>query len=183
MQASIISGYRHIPPYIRRFLFKVLVLLVAWKLIYLLILQPAGVPDHQLKQLTGSAAAKILSLFYTSVTTADDGYKYVISVNGRHILGIAPACTAQELIALYTGILLCLPRRLKKLVAFIIFGTLVIICINAIRCALLAWISLEHYPLFGFAHKWLFNLAIYFAAFYGWTLYLKGYVRTSDSPD
>jgi Transmembrane exosortase (Exosortase_EpsH). len=176
MLARLKDRYNNVPPYTKRLVLKALLLLCAWKLLFWLVLVPTDIPDHQLKMLIGNGAAKMLGLFYDKTGTVDQGYTVAIIVEGKRSLRIAAACTGLELMALYVGVLLCMPvRSTKRLLLFIPTGIAAVIFINMLRCALLVWIYNEHAYFYDIAHKWVFKLAVYLAVFYGWTLYLKGY--------
>ena len=172
---AIVDRYKQMPPYLKGFLLKATILMVVWQFLYHLVFVPTGIPDQQLKTLVGNITAKMLSLFYNDVQAVDMGYTTTIVVNGRRTLGIAPACTGLELIALYIGVLVCLPGNRKRMVLFIAGGIVGICLINSLRCALLVWIHTDYKMLFDIAHKWVFKLAVYFAVFGGWYLYLKPY--------
>src|SRR5690606_22698813 len=123
--------YNSVPRHTKRLVLKALLLLCAWKLLFWLVLVPTDVPDHQLKVLIGNGAAKMLGCFYGKTGAVDQGYTVAIMVEGKRSLRIAAACTGLELMALYVGVLLCLPvRSAKRLLLFIAAGIAAVIFIN-----------------------------------------------------
>jgi exosortase/archaeosortase family protein len=167
--------YNTIPKHVQRFLVKALLLFAGWELLYNLVLLPTQIPDHQLKLIVGNMSAWILSFFYAQVHAVDMGYTVIIAIAGRRILGIAAACDGLKLMALNTGVLLCIPASAQRKMVFIAAGVLGICLLNAVRCAALAHIYMNHVSLFEVAHKWIFTLVVYFAVFGGWVLFIKGY--------
>jgi exosortase/archaeosortase family protein len=157
----------------KRFLVTSVALFILWQLAYKLYMQPSGIPDRALTQITGQASVKVLSLFYDEASGLYDGYKFHIHINGQKTLGIAPYCNGLELMALYVGVLIALPGGARSKIVFSFVGVAGIFLLNIARCCLLVWLHSGNIQLYHFAHHYAFKLVIYFAAFLGWVLYAK----------
>lgn len=167
---SIINKIKEkVPANVRSFLLRAAILVIVWELLYNFVLKPAGIPDDQLTRAVQVGAMEVLSWFYTSVT--DNGNKIII--DGNTAVGIARQCNGLELIALYIGFILCIPTNLKRMLSFIILGTIAISILNVVRTALLAAMYNHDHSLTDFAHHYVFKIIIYAAVFYGWVLYVK----------
>ena len=158
-----------VPAGIRKLLIRAGLLFLAWSLLYHLWLEPLGVPDRQMTALVAAGMVKLLSWFYTDLNLAGSS----ILINGIQAVNIAPACNGLELIVLYAGFILVMPTNWKRMTGFILGGFLVIMLLNILRCALLAWMYVHQMDLADFAHHYVFKLAIYAVVFYGWILYAK----------
>lgn len=163
------KGYDSIPPGLRKFILRGAILFIVWRLLYELLLKPAGIPDNQLIQLVLWGTHKMLAPFYSDLTI--QGYSLLIG--GKTAVTIATACNGLELMVLYVGFLLCFPGTLKRLLLFITGGVLLTIFLNMVRCAVLAMMFYNNYELADFMHHYLFKLAIYGVNFYLWILYSK----------
>jgi len=166
---------RKIPASVKRFIITGAILFVAWQLLYNFLLLPSAIPDNQLTHATGRLSAWVLSFFYPYVDTHFTGYLYLLQVGNENTLGIARHCNGLELMALYAGVLIALPGKVWGKIWFSAAGIAGIFLLNVVRCCLLVWLHMQHAQLYHFAHHYAFKLAVYFAAFYGWTLYLKYY--------
>lgn len=158
-----------IPVNVRKFLLRAVILIVCWELLYNFLLKPAGVPDDQLTQLVQWGAVRVLSVFYSDVSS----YQNLIMINGEKVVSIARQCNGLELIVLYIGFMFCLPSSWKKMLAFGIVGTLVIYILNIFRTAGLAAMYAHQHSMTDFAHHYLFKIIIYAVVFAGWVLYMK----------
>lgn len=164
-----------VPVKVKRFIITGIILFVVWELAYNFLMLPLAIPDNILTIQTGKMSAWVLSFFYPNVDTRFTGYLSLIRIDGKNTLGIARHCNGLELMALYTGVLIALPGSAWKKMLFSISGIAAIFLINIARCCLLIWLHFENAQLYQFAHHYAFKLVVYFAAFYGWTLYLKYY--------
>jgi len=176
-----------IPSAVKSFLFKGFLLFVAWKLIYLLFLQPPRVLDQPLTYFTGVSTAKMLNLItdsskfttqaeineYDSDGTIEKQPVTAIFYQEQRVLSIADACNALELFVLYAGFIICFPSNIKRKIFFMIAGLVFICFINIFRCAGLTLIYI-HYPQYGdFSHHFLFTFIVYACIFLLWWLYSK----------
>src|ERR1700754_1191957 len=110
-----------IPRQILVFLIKALILFVAWKGLYLIVLKPRRTLDGPLTHFTGFTTMKALNLFsgdirYTARDAVDSaqgeaGMVYFPDVyiyrNGEKTLSIGDPCNALEVMVLYAGFLFC----------------------------------------------------------------------------
>src|SRR5690606_25374143 len=124
---SIIDNIKNaVPPKVRPFLLRAIILVVLWELLYNFILKPWGTPDDQLTDLVQFGAIQLLSLFYTDVY----GQGSTIVIEGERAVGIARQCNGLELIVLYLGFIICLPAGAKRMLLFSVIGTVVIYILN-----------------------------------------------------
>ena len=169
--------YDKVPRLVKQFLIRALVIFVAWQLLYRLVLLPVRIPDQFLTNTTGYSTAKILSIFYKNVAVVNSPHikercSYVL-MNGERIVSIADPCNALEIYVLYIAFLFCFPGEWKRRLLFILIGIPYIYIINAIRCALIAWLNTSHKSLVDISHHYIFTTAVYLLVFYLWVLYTK----------
>lgn len=160
-----------VPPKVKKLFIKALLIFIGWEVVYQLILRPLGIPDKELTQLIVSGTVKSLSYFFTEVYHVGS----IVYVNGKASISIAPECNGLELIALYLGIMILMPTKWSKMLKYAIIGTSIIILLNIVRCALLAYLYQHNADVAHFAHKYAFKLTIYIVVFIGWFLYSKNY--------
>lgn len=158
-----------IPKPVKKVLVKIAVLFGAWLLLYPAWLKPLGIPDTQLTQVVTAGTHWMLSFFYEDVQAIDSS----IYLNGKKVVNIGTQCNGLELLALYLGILACIPGSWKRWTVFAITGITAITILNMVRCALLAWMYYHKMSLADFAHHYAFKLIIYAFAFLGWYLYSR----------
>src|ERR1700744_6207195 len=103
--------YTELPPNLRRFLIRGLILFVAWELSYTYLMEPSGIPDNQLTHIIVIGTYRVLTWFYPNVAIVNGAS---IFMNGRLAVTIAPACNGLELLVLYWGLLVCLPTNAKR---------------------------------------------------------------------
>lgn len=177
------------------FFAKALGLFVAWKLLYLLWLMPAGVPDRQLTRFVGHGTVDVLNFFsggqvFHAVnafqTQRLDGGEVsgdVVDIfwKGQNTLRVANACNGLELMVLYAGFLFCYPGTARRRYIFLGWGLLLICVLNILRCALLVWIFLRYRAYLDFSHHFLFTFLVYACIFLLWWRYTKNGVRHSIS--
>ncbi|MEO8713131.1 MAG: archaeosortase/exosortase family protein [Parafilimonas sp.] len=176
-----------IPSAVKSFLIKGLIIFVAWKLLYLLLLTPSRILDKPLTDFTAIGAAKTLNFLshssdYTTLAEIDeydaDGVRQLqplmsIYFHGEKQLSVADACNALELFVLYAGFIICFPSALKRKILFIVGGIILICLINILRCAGLAWIFI-YYPQYGdFSHHYVFTFIVYVCIFLLWFWFSK----------
>lgn len=166
-----------IPPEVRYFLKRALIIFISWQLLYNLVLFPAAFPD---KQLT-NATAKSTSFLYqqlinknTQITFKEkpDGIT-IVYVNGRQTIGIADHCNALGLYVLYVALLFCFKAPLKRKIIFSIAGCGLIFILNGFRCFMLTWLYLKQFHFFDFIHHYVFSTIIYILIFFMWVLFIR----------
>lgn len=160
---------RNMPAKARIFLFRAILLVGGWNLLYLLILKPLGIPDTQLTYAVQHGTGYLLGQLGNIISYETNG----IYIDGIRSINIAPQCNGLELIVLYLGFLLCFPARTGKLIAYALPGTVMIYILNVLRCALLAYMYHNNHPLTDFAHHYAFKLVVYGFVFGGWILYTR----------
>lgn len=158
-----------IPANITKLLIRAVILFSAWGILYYLFLEPIGIPDNQLTAFVVWGTVKTLALFFNEVVAHGSS----IFIHGIQSVNIANSCNGLELIALYIGFILIVPSTFKRMLSFILVGSITITFLNIVRCALLAWMYLHDMNLADIAHHYIFKLTIYAVVFYGWMLYSK----------
>jgi exosortase/archaeosortase family protein len=173
---------KQVPAQVRSFLVKALVLFVAWKLVYHLVLFPIRFPDRPLTLATAKSAAFLYThlmgetMILTDERISNEGIPYIaVHTAGHKLVAIADSCNGLELIVLFVGFLCCFPPNIKRQLPYIIAGTIAIVIANAFRCYGLTWMYMNNYYLADFFHKYLFKMAIYGMIFTIWVRYSKRY--------
>ena len=170
MQSPLIKKSRPVlPANIKKLLLRAGILFAAWSLLYYAFLQPVGIPDQQLTDIVLRGTMTLLSGFYQNVYQEGNS----IFLNGIRSVNIAPQCNGLELMVLYVGFLLIMPATAKRMLAFSVTGVFLIVVLNVLRCALLAWLYLQNVEVADIAHHYIFKLAIYGVVFYCWMLYTR----------
>lgn len=174
--------FTQLPKQVRTFLLRALIVFIAWKLLYHLVLVPARVPDRPLTELTAASTAFLYThlLHEPNVQVMADDYdphfpKSAIFIHGERVIGIADPCNGLELYVLYIGFILCFPTTIRRQIAFLTLGIIGIYIANCFRCFGLAWLSFHHYSMADFAHKYLFKIILYAMIFYAWIVYSRKY--------
>lgn len=158
-----------IPPNIRPFLLRAVILVAVWEILYNFLLKPSGIPDDQLTTAVQWGAIELLKFFYTDISALGN----IIVLNGQKAVSIARQCNGLELIVLYLGFIICLPTNAKRMITYGVVGTIVIYILNIIRTALLAVMYEQSHSMSDFAHHYAFKIIIYAVVFLGWVLYMK----------
>ena len=185
---QIINSIQQLPKEAKVFLGRALLLFVAWKILYILVLIPNEVPDSWLVKQLGKATASFLNVYYHTdsfntentlrrklygndwvpVTYATINYK-----KSQKVLGIYQACDGLELMVLYAGFIICFSGFWIRKLVFIVLGIIGLFLINILRSGLLGIISLQFPIHFEFAHKYFFNLVVYGFTFLLWMFYIS----------
>ena len=123
------------------------------------------------------ASGRILSLFYDNIyvipANANDVRCALIMSGSRRIIGVADPCNGLDLYVLYLSFLFCFPGTWRRRLAFIAVGLPYIFIINAIRCALIAWLNIEHPRWVDISHHYIFTAIVYLLVFFLWNLYTR----------
>lgn len=177
-----INLFNGFPKELIAFIYKVLILFLAWKLAYHFYLWPNSTLDEPLTKATANGTVKFLNLFSIDgqlswsadkINIAEQGYYAEIFLNNKKIIGIAEACNALELMVLYVGLIICLPTSLLRTILFIIGGLIGIYVLNILRCAAMFELSMNKSHFFSFAHHYGFTLVVYSFIFLLWVWYAK----------
>lgn len=167
------------------FFAKLIGLIVAWELLYQLLLKPGRILDGPLTNLVTAISVAIINLFYsannlvTYVVGVEQGSD-VLFLNGKAVFIIADQCNALDLMVIYLGMLFLLPSRLKRKLAFMVLGILVILLANILRCVALYWLYMNHRAYFDFNHHYTFTILLYLLIFGGWLLFTKNITRNAS---
>src|SRR5580658_9294191 len=175
-----------IPGPVKSFLVKAIVLFVGWKVVYLVFLAPGRVLDKQLTSAVGKGTAATLGFLYPAddynavsgihpIVPGGEDMEPVMMVRSGDtvLLNIADACNGLEVLALYAGLILCLPASPKRKLAYILGGMAGIEVLNVIRCTGLVLVYLHEPEYLNFSHHYLFTLVVYAFIFWLWYLYSR----------
>ncbi|MDE3235361.1 MAG: hypothetical protein KGO81_05345 [Bacteroidota bacterium] len=193
MLAKLTAGWREVPPEIRAFLKRALLVFVVWKLCYHLFLYNGRVLDKPLTDISTHTATVLLKVIYpSSVFTHEEicnpnpelhgelACMQNVYKDGIKIVGVADPCNALELYVLYVGFLIAFPLTLSRGIQFGLLGIAVIFMANVLRLAALSILNLHHVAAAELAHHYVFKVVVYALIFGLWVLYLKKY-RTVDA--
>jgi len=181
--------WKQVPTPVRSFLLKAVIFFVAWKALYLLVLQPGRVLDRPLTYMVSVGTAGTLNVmtgsrdFWTApgVNPRKDGNTVVggpepvmqIYRQGERVLSIADVCNGLEVMILYAGLILCLPASFRRKTIYILSGILCIELLNVVRCAGLVEVYLHHPEYLDFSHHYLFTFLVYACIFWLWYLFSR----------
>jgi exosortase family protein XrtF len=169
--------YDKIPPLLRSFLFRAIVIFVVWQLAYNFVLAPTRIPDKYLTNVTAFTTEKLLSLFYKDVgvfyPTDIKKKAATILIDGHRIISIADPCNGLDIYVLYISFLFCFPGEGKRRLKFIVLGCAYIFVLNTIRCCLILWLNINHRGWVEISHHYVFTTALYLLVFHVWVLYSK----------
>lgn len=185
---QIINSIQQLPKEAKVFLGRALLLFVAWKILYILVLIPNEVPDSWLVKQLGKATASFLNVYYHTDSFNTENtlrrklygndwvpvtYSTVNYKKSHKVLGIYQACDGLELMVLYAGFIICFSGFWIRKLVFIVLGIIGLFAINILRSGLLGIISLQFPIHFEFAHKYFFNLVVYGFTFLLWMFYIS----------
>ncbi len=185
MLTNIRTALQQIPVQLKTFLLRVLVLFIAWKLLYHLLLFPLKEPDNYLTSLTTDITAGFYELYYPeSKITVHEKMDYavdneglrreIIRRDGNFIISIAYACNGLEVFILYIGFLFCIPGvKFKRMLKYCFLGLGIIFVLNIVRVIALGFVFMDNKELFYIAHHYIFKIIIYAVIFYIWMRYVK----------
>jgi exosortase/archaeosortase family protein len=185
---QIINSIQQLPNEAKVFLGRALLLFVAWKILYILVLIPNEVPDSWLVKQLGKATASFLNVYYHTDSFNTENtirrklygndwvpvtYSTINYKKSQKVLGIYQACDGLELMVLYAGFIICFSGFWIRKLVFIVLGIIGLFAINILRSGLLGIISLQFPIHFEFAHKYFFNLVVYCFTFLLWMFYIS----------
>ncbi len=174
-QKKILNSYLLIPKSVRFFLGKAGILIISWKIIFLLFLMNNRILDAPLTSHVGSSAVYILNKFSglqnfqsfnISDTTFMEGQIQIAPVTkiihyNKKVLHIADGCNGLELMVIYAGFIFCFPVSGLRKTFSILFGLIIIDAINILRCSVLGFIKEYYHPYFNFSHHFIFKAIVY----------------------
>lgn len=155
------------------FLFRLIAVSLLWIVLYELYAKPLRLIDRPLTTITTIGTANVVQFFYKDTHTDFTKSRPIIVTNSNKIIGIDDSCNALELMALYIGLLICLPGRFLRKSAFILSGITVIYCLNILRCLGIAWLNINHHSWVDFGHHLAFKGIVFLFVFYMWVVYMK----------
>ena len=171
MLADLKAQYDRIPKAVKVFAFRGVVLILLWNIVYKLLLEPSGVPDVAMCHFFCNITAKSMSVFYPGCFVRD----VTVFVNNRPVINIFPACNGLDLLVIYVGFIMCLPTNGKRMLKYILWGSIAICVINYLRFVAISYMVLQRMTITGFAHHYIFTLIVYGFIFLLWRQYSKGY--------
>jgi exosortase/archaeosortase family protein len=171
---------KNIPSDFQFFLKRVIILFIAWKLLYHFILFPKRILDRPLTVFTTKLSSKLYEIIFTgSETTYIEVIdvhgigKAIIYINNQRGVGVGDNCNGLELQILFLGFLFCFKTSFLKKVKYSFIGIFTILILNIIRVTLLTRMNFLNYQYADFAHHYLFKMIIYSVVFIIWIFYLK----------
>lgn len=181
-----VQKWQQIPPAVKQFLLKGLLLLVAWKIIYLGLFLPYRILDKPLTDAVGKLTVSGLNLITNSHDfhcTYELGRELDIDVNAKSVLqqsiyyhqtkiaGIYDSCNALELMILYAGFIICVPAAMNKKISYISGGLALLFTINVIRCIIVAYM-IQYAPAHAeFVHHYVLEFVVYALIISMWLLF------------
>src|ERR1700761_6247684 len=152
--------WQQVPPAVKQFLLKGVLMLVAWKVIYLGLLVPGRILDDPLTRTVGIITTDGLNWIthpHDYITKAEFGRELDVDANAtsvmqqsvyyhdRKIVGVYDGCNALELFVLFVGFIICVPAAANKKWLYIIGGVALIFVVNILRCIGIAYL-VQYYP-------------------------------------
>lgn len=187
LKSRINSEIQHFPKQVRVFLFRVLVLSIFWKCLYVFFLIEPKTLDTPLTDGVGQHSAWMLNQLYQSnqfyskllVTESQFEGQLIISkashiyYRSRLVMFIADSCNGLELFILYIIFIIAMPSSLKRKVIFMIGGLMIIHLVNVFRCVGLVALLLYYDEYFNIAHHYIFKMMVYMVIFFLWVWFSK----------
>jgi len=185
--STYISKWNNVPKSVKAFIFKALIILLVWKLVYLAFLLPTRLIDKPLTFSVGSATAWFLNVSthssnYTTQSVVanvatDNGFTLMplqkVYFRGHDIVSIEDTCNALELFVLYAGFIVCMPAKIMRKVLFGVGGVIAIYIVNVLRCAGVTYIIIYHPKYADFAHHYVFTFIVYGLIIGLWLMFSK----------
>jgi exosortase/archaeosortase family protein len=195
MQATTyLTKWNQVPPAVKAFLLKAVIILLVWKVLYLCVLAPARTLDAPLTRSVGILSATTLNLCtgtnsYTSQATSrsfvngkESGTvsEQTIYYLNRPIGSVEDACNGLELFVLYISFIWILPATLKYKIWYTVLGVIAIYVVNVARCAGITYMLLFHREHADFAHHYIFAFIVYAFIIALWLAYSNKVDLTSN---
>lgn len=183
-----LDKWHKIPFAVKEFLLKGLLVLIIWKVIYLVFLFPGRVIDSPVTHAVGVLTANGLNWathsndYWTKSELANEtdavlNDKKVIQqsvyFHNKKLVGIYDACNALELFVLYAGFIVCMSASLKRKFIFIAGGIAFIFMVNILRCVGVSYI-VQYYPQQAdFVHHYVFVFIVYASIIAMWLIFVS----------
>lgn len=178
------TTWQSIPPDLKSFLKRALLIFIVWKLMYHLFLFNGRVIDKPLTDFSAKSTVCVMQLFYPQSSFiirelhAEDPempgeltYGEHIFKDGQRVIGIGDPCNALELYILFMGFIFAFPGSRMRKLFFIITGLLAIYISNIIRLYALSFMNMHRVNGVGMAHHYIFKLIVYAIIFGLWMAY------------
>ncbi len=179
--------WNKVPVAVKKFILRAVIILVAWKILYLVFLLPSRVVDKPLSHAVAGGAAWTLNKFTHSTNYSDkseDGKVITdyglttmpldnIYFRDDNVVSIEDPCNGLELFVLYAGFIICMPALIQRKVIFIVGGILLIHVINVLRCAGITYVTLYYPGNADFAHHYVFTFIVYAFIMGLWLIFSK----------
>lgn len=183
---SRVSAVFGIPQEAMRFMLRAFLAFVVWKMAYVLVLRPSGIPDRWLLRQLGQATVRMLDMagpddsyssrYMLRSQGASDPVPEPVSVlyagGGRAMLSMEAPCNGLDLMVLSAGFVLCFPGTWRRKSLFVPLCLLSVFIMNVIRCWLLCLLWTGMPQLFEPMHKVVFNILAYSCVFGLWVAYV-----------
>lgn len=127
-------------------------------------------------QLISGQVVGVLSLIgfpAVSIIQPDNNFIPLIQ-NGKPVIYFFEGCNSINVIIIYSSFLIAFRGRLKRLVIFLLAGSLAIYLINIVRVVMLYVVALQFPQYMYFFHKYLFTAVIYLFVFLLWFFWVNG---------
>jgi exosortase family protein XrtF len=184
---ALLTKWNKIPAAVKQFVLRGLIILIAWKILYLAFLLPTRLIDKPLSHSVGAGTAWLLNVYthshnYIDKTEhgsepTDNGLTDMPLDNvyfHQHIaVSIEDTCNGLELFVLYAGFIICMPATLRRKIIFAVSGILLIYVVNIIRCTGVAYIILCYPQYADFAHHYVFTFVVYGVIIALWLIFSK----------
>lgn len=152
---------------ITKFVLKVLLIYVAWYIVYELWLLPKGTIDEPLSQNIASVSAGILTFLGQDVFF----YERILGIADAGGIEIVDGCNGIAAIGLFIGFIYAYPGAWGPRILFSIFGIAVIYLVNVSRIVLLAYTQYHWPQAFDFTHDYSTTTIFYIAIFVLWMIW------------
>jgi exosortase family protein XrtF len=187
LTSTYINKWNNVPTAVKQFVLRAVIILVAWKILYLVFLLPTRVLDKPLSYSVAVNATWVLNKYthsadYTSKSETgneptDNGLTNMpldnIYFHQTNIVSIEDGCNGLELFILYAGFIICMPALIRRKLIFIIGGIALIYWVNIIRCAWVAYIIIYYPQHADFAHHYVFTFIVYGFIIGLWLIFSK----------
>ncbi len=188
IQTKLHQELQHFPKPIRVFIFKVILISLLWKCLYVFALYESKILDEPLTEYVGQNSAWVLNklsnsnlfnaklLFTKSQFEGQilEGKSSHIFYGKRLVMFIADPCNGLELLVLYLIFIIALPATLQRKLFFAVVGVIIIHCVNIVRCVGLVALLLHYDEYFNIAHHYIFKMVVYMSIFLCWFWFAKG---------
>lgn len=153
-----------------RFLLTLLLLYIAWFLIYNLWLHPKETVDFFVINLTIGVSKFFLESMGHTVFT---GTERVIGIDGTSGLWIGDNCNGMSLFGLFSGFIIAYPGEWWKKLIYIPVGIVLIELMNIIRIISLAILDTHSRAWTEFNHTYTFTIIVYGFIFLLWMFWVN----------